>query len=101
MKNIKNLMKVAAVVGDEEKILRDLYEDLGEYKITAYCPCKICCGKWSGLNLTASGATPQSNHTVACNSLPFGTEIMLNDIIYTVEDRGGGLKNKQIEVGGS
>lgn len=31
MKNIKNLMKVAAVVGDEEKILRDLYEDLGEY----------------------------------------------------------------------
>ena len=31
MKNIKNLMKVAAVVGDGEKILRDLYEDLGEY----------------------------------------------------------------------
>ena len=31
MKNIKNLMKVATIVGDDEKVLRDLYEDLGEY----------------------------------------------------------------------
>ena len=31
MRNIKNLMKVASVVGDDEKILMDLYKDLGEY----------------------------------------------------------------------
>lgn len=92
IKNLKNSKKRIEIEPDFE------LEDLGEYKITAYCPCEICCGKWAGLNLTASGAKPQSNHTIACNSLPFGTEIMLNDIIYTVEDRGGGLKNKQIDI---
>ena len=31
MKNMRNLMKVATVLGDDEKTLQDLYEDLREY----------------------------------------------------------------------
>lgn len=61
---------------------------LGTYRLTAYCSCKKCCGKWSGLNKTASGATPRSNHTAACNSLPFGTKVRINGVVYTIEDRG-------------
>lgn len=61
---------------------------LGVWNITGYCPCVECCGQWSGSN-TASGAPPTSNHTIATNELPFGTQLLINGIIYTVEDRGG------------
>lgn len=38
---------------------------------------------------TASGKMPSEKHTVACNSLPFGTEIYIEDMgRYIVEDRG-------------
>lgn len=58
----------------------------GIWKVTAYCGCKICCGKTDGI--TASGRKETANHTVACNWLLFGTRIKIDDRIYTVEDRG-------------
>lgn len=61
---------------------------IGEYKLTAYCSCERCCGKWSQFNKTALGTTPQQGRTVACNSLEFGTRIVINGSIYTVEDTG-------------
>ena len=61
---------------------------IGDYKLTAYCSCEKCCGKWSQFNKTASGTTPQQGRTVACNSLEFGTKIVINGSVYTVEDTG-------------
>ena len=60
---------------------------LGNWTITAYCPCEICCGEWA-TGCTASGVLATSNHTVACGILPFGTQVMIDGIIYTVEDTG-------------
>lgn len=61
-------------------------EYLGEWTITAYCGCAECCGSWG--NATASGEPPISGHTVACNSLPFYTQVMIDGVTYTVEDTG-------------
>lgn len=60
---------------------------LGKYKTTAYCQCAQCCGKWSG-GPTASGTMPQQGRTIACNSLPFGTKVMIDGNVYIVEDTG-------------
>ncbi len=60
---------------------------LGDWTITAYCACQMCCGEWS-TGCTASGVLATANHTVACNVLPFGTQIKIGDVIYTVEDTG-------------
>lgn len=60
---------------------------LGSFKLTAYCSCPICCGPWSG-GPTASGKMPTEEHTVAMAGLPFGTELIINGQVYTVEDRG-------------
>lgn len=65
---------------------------LGNYKLTAYCNCSKCCGKWAGGN-TASGTVPTVGRTVACNSLPFGTKLNINGHIYTVEDTGNMADN--------
>lgn len=69
---------------------------LGKYKTTGYCNCRKCCGKWAG-GKTASGAYPTAGRTVACGSLPFGTEILIEGMgQYTVEDRG--VTGKHIDV---
>lgn len=59
----------------------------GYFKLTAYCSCPKCCGIWSG-GPTASGVMPTENHTVAMAGVPFGTELIINGKVYTVEDRG-------------
>lgn len=60
---------------------------LGKYKITAYCSCSICCGK-NGGKITSSGTIPTVGRTVGCNSLPAGTEIIIDKHKYIVEDTG-------------
>lgn len=60
---------------------------LGRFKLTSYCSCPICCGKWSG-GSTASGTTPTPGRTIAMAGLPFGTQLLINGHVYTVEDRG-------------
>ena len=63
-------------------------EYCGTWTISFYCPCYECCGEWSG-GATASGVYPTAWHTVACGSLPFGTEIYIDGLGYfVVEDRG-------------
>lgn len=63
--------------------LEDPMEDmqlLGTWHITAYAE--------TGLNC-ANGNYPEENFTIACNSLPFGTEVFIEGVGFrTVEDRG-------------
>lgn len=59
---------------------------LGNFKLTAYCNCAQCCG--TAGNATASGAMPASGHTVAMSGVPFGTQLLINGTVYTVEDLG-------------
>lgn len=60
---------------------------LGRFKLTGYCSCSICTGQWSG-GPTASGTTPTAGRTIAMGGVPFGTKLMINGQVYTVEDRG-------------
>lgn len=70
----------------------------GSCRITAYCPCEICCGEWAKDRPTdaegnpivygASGKVLTPGVSVAC-SLPYGTEIKIDGLpgTYIVEDR--------------
>lgn len=60
---------------------------LGKFKLTAYCPCSKCCGSYAN-GITASGTTAAAGRTVAMAGVPFGTQLLINGNIYTVEDRG-------------
>lgn len=67
-------------------------EVLGEYRITAYCPCEICCGDWAknrsnGIVVGAAGKELQEGVSVAA-SLPLGTKINIDGIgEYEVQDK--------------
>ena len=96
----KNIVKndfPQEVIRKKEKEIKEELVNLGEYKLTAYCGCEKCCGKWSEFNLTASGTTPKQGRTVGCNSLEFGTEIIINGKKYTVEDTGN-MKGQIIDI---
>lgn len=59
---------------------------LGNFVLTAYCNCAQCCG--TAGNLTASGTVPSAGRTVAMAGVPFGTQLLINGNVYTVEDLG-------------
>lgn len=71
---------------------------LGTYKITAYCGCASCCGKSDGI--TASGTKAKEGRTIAADTsvLPFGTKVVIDGKTYTVEDRGGAINGKKIDI---
>lgn len=71
---------------------------LGYFDLTAYCPCKKCCGKSDGI--TASGTKATAGRTIAADTryLPFGTEVYIYGQKYIVEDRGGAIKGKHIDI---
>ena len=66
--------------------------DIGEYTITGYCSCEICCGEYAknrpnGIVYGASGEVLRSNYSVA-SPLPFGTKLEIDGLgEYVVQDR--------------
>lgn len=71
---------------------------LGVFKTTAYCPCRACSEGW-GLH-TSTGAVATAGHTIAVDPrvVPYGSKVMINGVIYTAEDRGGGVKGNHIDI---
>ena len=63
------------------------WEPAGRHRITHYCSGRCCNGRNAGR--TASGAPMVVGRTVATGrEYPFGTKLLINGQIYTVEDRG-------------
>ena len=58
-----------------------------EVEVTHYCPCYRCNG--NNLAKAASGKPLAVGMVAMSTHYPFGTKLMINGNIYTVEDRGG------------
>lgn len=76
---------------------------LGTYKITAYCACKKCCGKSPDdprYGITATGTRATQGRTIAADPkvLPYGTVVVINGHEYVVEDCGGAIDGKEIDM---
>lgn len=70
-----------------ERIPTGHWENVGRYRMSHFCPCRKCNGSNAGR--TASGAPMTVGRTVATGrEFPFGTRLLINGTIYTVEDRG-------------
>ena len=74
---------------------------LGTFWITAYCPCPICCGEYSNMDnpTTASGAPAVEGVTCAAPSnVAFATELIVDRLTYSVEDRGGAINGNHLDI---
>ena len=86
-----------SIVGVKEVEAAEL-RSLGIFKITWYCPCKRCSGKWG--HQTSSGAYATEGRTVAVDKrvIKEGTHLLINGHEYIAEDTGGGVRGKHIDI---
>ena len=72
---------------------------LGNYRITHYCQCSICCGPWAN-GVTSTGATATTNRTIAVDptQIPYGSKVVINGQVYVAEDCGGAIKGNRIDI---
>ncbi len=80
------------------KRIRNKYEFIGTFEITAYCPCSYCCGKSDGQ--TSSGVIATANHTIAADlgQFSYGDEVFIDGNMYVVEDSGGAIRGNRIDM---
>lgn len=72
----------------DEGINSEVLTYLGNWTISFYCPCEICCGQWA-TGCTASGTLADPWHTCATDGLEFGTILYVDGLGYfEVLDRG-------------
>ena len=86
----------------EEKWIDGGYPDrvpLGEFKVTAYCPCEICCpGTADGITYTETIATEGRTLSVDPDVIPLGSIVEIDGVNYIAEDIGGGIKENHVEI---
>jgi hypothetical protein len=65
---------------------------LGKWKVTGYCSCSICCGKWAknrpnGKIYGRDGKTELIPGVSVAADLPFGTKLIIGGRQYIVHDK--------------
>ena len=101
-----NLDEVSVEVNNEKPTeVKEQYISLGEFKLTAYCPCSKCCGQWAnnrpnGIVYGATGEELKEEYSIAVdpNVIPYGTEVVINGNTYKAQDCGGAIKGNRIDV---
>lgn len=103
---------------EEDKITIDIENDkggdtnravkpvsLGNFKLTAYCSCSLCCGKWannrpSGIVYGAIGEELKEGYSIAVDPevIPYRTEVVINGHMYKAQDCGGAIKGNRIDI---
>lgn len=79
--------------------------NLGTFKLTAYCSCSKCCGKWAynrpnGIVYGAIGEELKEGYSIAVDPdiIPYRTEVIINGHAYKAQDCGGAIKGNRIDV---
>lgn len=83
---------------------------LGEFVLTAYCPCEKCCGQY-GVNRPidengdlivygAYGQRLEAGVSIATdpNVIGFNQDVYINGVVYKAHDTGGNIKGNQIDI---
>lgn len=73
--------------------------DLGEFKVTHYCSCELCCGEWAD-GITYTGTTATAGRTIAVDPdvIPLGSTVVIDGHEYIAEDIGGAIQGNRIDV---
>ena len=78
---------------------------LGTFKLTAYCACEKCCGKWAD-GITYSGTVATAGRTIAVDPdvIPLGSTVLVHfddeigSHVFIAEDIGVGVNEKKIDI---
>ncbi len=72
---------------------------LGRFKLTHYCACSKCCGKWGGNTAWAGRLVPNQTIAVDPNVIPKLSWVYIDGYgLRRAEDTGGAIKGNRIDV---
>ena len=72
----------------EEEVELIEFVDIGNYTITAYCGCEICCGEWASVPVIGAGGVELIEGVHCASPLPLGTIVEISGVgILEVQDR--------------
>lgn len=83
---------------------------LGIFKITAYCSCSLCCGKWANnrpvdkngdeIVYGAIGKRLKERYSIAVDPsvIPYNSKVIIDGNVYEAQDCGGAIKGNKIDV---
>ena len=96
--SVEDVLSASSYKAEEIHTLVNDRVFLGSFKLTAYCGCYSCSGKWG--NGTATGTIAKANHTIAVDPdvIPYGTEVYIDGKRYVAEDCGGAIVGNKIDV---
>ena len=82
-----------------------LYDNCATFKVTHYCGCSKCCGKWSSGNESncfgsfGTKLSPYYSIAVDTSIIPLGTILYVeNGNEYKAEDTGSAIKGNRIDL---
>lgn len=71
---------------------------MGDFTLTAYCPCAECCGEWAdGVTATGLPAVP-GIVAVDPEVIPMGSTIIIDGQRYLAADTGSGVTGTHIDI---
>lgn len=92
----EELMLVGPIDAGKDEV--EIVVDLGEFVITAYCPCGYCSGGYG--TMTSTGVNAIEGRTIAVDPdvIPYGTEVIIDGRTYIAEDCGGAIDGNEIDI---
>ena len=105
--SVERVTRSAEVVARESEVIpvteiqapEIVRTELGEFTITAYCPCAKCCGEWAdGITYTGTVATEGRTIAVDPGVIPLGSVVEINGVEYVAEDIGGAIDGNHIDI---
>lgn len=98
--NDKTLIIETETAAVEETASERQLESLGSFKITYYCSCSKCNGKWGAID---GFGNPLVWGTVATDKrvIPMHTQLVIEgyeDTVFVARDTGGGVKGNHIDI---
>lgn len=80
-----------------EKIVE--YEFIGNFELTAYCPCSICSDGWGWQTSTGTECLEGRTIAVDPNEIPYGSIVNIEGVgEFVAEDCGGAINGNRIDV---
>lgn len=72
---------------------------LGEFRISAYCPCDVCCpGTSDGITYSETVATEGRTISVDPDVIPLGSIVEIGGKTYVAEDIGGAIDENRADI---
>lgn len=100
--NEAELMGFLDQIEEPEQV--EAVRSLGQFRVTHYCACSKCCGKWAD-GITATGTTAEEGRTIAVDPdvIPLGSQVRVTYADGTVaeyiaEDTGSAIHGNRLDV---